>query len=160
MQGAQLFGADFAHAMLQRASRKAEGKRILLLEADALQLPFGEAKFDLVVSAFGFRNLANYQDGLREILRVLSPGGEMGILDFSEPEGLLGQVYGIYFRHVLPRIGRLISGMRGPYSYLPASVQRFPQPPEMLRRMQECGFREVSWIPYSFGIAGLYRGKK
>ena len=92
--------------------------------------------------------------------RLLRPEGEIGILEFSEPRGLLGKGYRIYFRHVLPRIGTLISGVSGAYSYLPASVARFPEPPEMLERMKAAGFRQVSWTPYSFGIAGLFRGKK
>jgi hypothetical protein len=78
---------------------------------------------------------------------------------FSEPGGLLGKLYGFYFRNVLPRIGTLISGVRGPYEYLPASVQKFPAPQEMLARMEAVGFKNVSWTPYTFGIAGLYRGK-
>jgi demethylmenaquinone methyltransferase/2-methoxy-6-polyprenyl-1,4-benzoquinol methylase len=96
---------------------------------------------------------------LREIVRVLKPGGECGILDFGQPDGLLGEAYRIYFRHVLPRIGTVLSGVQGPYSYLPASVERFPPPHEMLDRMQACGFSEAGWTPYTFGIAGLYRGK-
>jgi demethylmenaquinone methyltransferase/2-methoxy-6-polyprenyl-1,4-benzoquinol methylase len=91
---------------------------------------------------------------------VLRPGGEYGILDFGEPRGLIGQVYRIYFKRVLPAVGTLISGVRGPYAYLPRSVERFPSPEEMLERMRRAGFREVSWSPYCFGIAGLYRGKK
>jgi demethylmenaquinone methyltransferase/2-methoxy-6-polyprenyl-1,4-benzoquinol methylase len=130
------------------------------VEADALNLPFPDAQFDLVTAAFGFRNLANYDSGLREIERVLRPGGECGILDFGEPSGLVGKVYRIYFKKVLPRIGTMISGVRGPYAYLPASVERFPAPTQLLERMRAAGFREASWIPYTFGIAGLYRGKK
>src|SRR5205823_2644255 len=117
----QIVGADFVHAMLVRAEPKTASHNIRLIEADALELPVGDSSFDLVTSAFGFRNLANYEAGLREIHRVLLPGGEVGILDFSEPKGLLGRLYRIYFRHVLPRIGALISGVRGPYTYLPAS---------------------------------------
>lgn len=157
---APMVGADFARPMLTLAAKKIEGHGIRLLESDALQLPFADSSFDLVVSAFGFRNLANYRSGLQEILRVLKPGGEVGILDFSEPRGLLGKAYRLYFRQVLPRIGNLISGSSGAYSYLPASVERFPQPPEMLKQMRDCGFSEPSWKPYSFGIAGLFRGKK
>jgi demethylmenaquinone methyltransferase/2-methoxy-6-polyprenyl-1,4-benzoquinol methylase len=156
----QIVGADFVHAMLVRATPKTSAKNIFLLEGDALQLPVGDSTFALVTSAFGFRNLANYNAGLQEIFRVLRPGGEVGILDFSEPKGLLGKIYRLYFRHILPRIGSLISGVRGPYAYLPASVERFPEPEEMLGRMEAAGFSEVSWTPYSFGIAGLFRGKK
>jgi demethylmenaquinone methyltransferase / 2-methoxy-6-polyprenyl-1,4-benzoquinol methylase len=156
----QIMGADFSHAMLERAASKTARTKLRWIEGDALSLPFADGSFDLVTSAFGFRNLANYDAGLREIVRILKPQGECGILDFSEPKGLQGNVYKLYFRHILPRVGALISGVRGPYSYLPASVERFPQPEEMLNRMREAGFEEVSWTPYTFGIAGLYWGKK
>jgi demethylmenaquinone methyltransferase/2-methoxy-6-polyprenyl-1,4-benzoquinol methylase len=155
-----IIGADFSHAMLQRAAKKIVTRNIRLIEADALQLPLPDERFDLVVSAFGFRNLANYDAGLQEILRVLRPEGEVGILDFGEPKGLLGKIYRVYFRRVLPFIGSMISGVRGPYSYLPASVERFPEPEEMLKRMRAAGFRDAVWKPYSFGIAGLFRAKK
>lgn len=158
--GARIVGADFAHPMLQRASAKSDDTGLRWVEADALRTPFAERKFELVTSAFGFRNLANYDRGLREIHRVLAPGGHVGILDFGEPKGILGNIYRLYFRHVLPRVGTLISGVRGPYAYLPASVHRFPEPVEMLARMEQAGFRQVSWTPYSFGIAGLYVGRK
>src|ERR1039457_3690325 len=155
---AQILGADFSHAMLQRASAKGNGTTLRWIEADALRLPFPGQHFDLVTSAFGFRNLADYDAGLREIARVLRPGGQCGILDFGEPGGLMGKCYRIYFKKVLPAIGTLISGVSGPYAYLPASVERFPSPDEMLGRMRQAGFREASWTPYTFGIAGLYRG--
>ena len=155
-----IVGADFSHAMLQLAAHKGEGKGLGLCEADALELPFPAAHFDLVVSAFGFRNLTDYDAGLREIFRVLRESGEVGILDFGQPRGVMGAVYGFYFRRVLPRVGTWISGVRGPYAYLPASVGRFPAPDEMLERMRAAGFSEVSWTPYTFGIAGLYRGEK
>jgi demethylmenaquinone methyltransferase/2-methoxy-6-polyprenyl-1,4-benzoquinol methylase len=130
------------------------------VEADALRLPFPDGHFDLVTSAFGFRNLANYDAGLEEIARVLRPGGECGILDFGEPRGVVGAVYRIYFKSVLPAIGTLVSGVKGPYAYLPASVARFPEPSEMLRRMERAGLREASWKPYTFRVAGLYRAKR
>jgi demethylmenaquinone methyltransferase/2-methoxy-6-polyprenyl-1,4-benzoquinol methylase len=159
-----ILGADFSHAMLQRATAKSEGVRngsmLGWIEADALNLPFPNAHFDLVTSAFGFRNLADYDGGLREIVRVLRPGGECGILDFGEPKGAMGALYRIYFKQVLPRVGTMISGVRGPYAYLPASVERFPPPDEMLARMKRAGFAECTWTPYTFGIAGLFRGKK
>jgi demethylmenaquinone methyltransferase/2-methoxy-6-polyprenyl-1,4-benzoquinol methylase len=171
----QILGADFSHAMLQRASSKSAGNSSdnsttasanaaagmpRWIEADALNLPFPSQHFDLVTSAFGFRNLADYDAGLREIVRILRLGGECGILDFGEPKGMMGQLYRTYFKQVLPRIGTLISGVRGPYAYLPASVERFPEPEEMLARMRKAGFTEASWTPYTFGIAGLYRGRK
>ena len=158
--GVAIYALDFSHQMLQHGLGKYSARKIQPVEADALSLPLSDSSMDLVVSAFGFRNLANYDAGLREILRVLKPQGEAGILDFSEPGGLLGKLYGFYFRKVLPRIGTLISGVRGPYEYLPASVQKFPAPQQMLARMETAGFKDVSWTPYTFGIAGLYRGKK
>jgi demethylmenaquinone methyltransferase/2-methoxy-6-polyprenyl-1,4-benzoquinol methylase len=157
---ARILGADFSHAMLQRASRKAASTPLRWIEADALRLPFPGNHFDLITSAFGFRNLADYDAGLREIMRVLRPDGEFGILDFGEPQGLVGRCYRIYFKRVLPAIGTLISGVKGPYAYLPTSVARFPAPEEMLERIRRAGFRDVSWTPYTLGIAGLYRGKK
>ena len=156
----QILGADFSHAMLQRATAKGKGTSLRWIEADALRLPFPDGHFHLVTSAFGFRNLADYDAGLREIARVLAPGGECGILDFGEPGGLLGRLYRVYFKRVLPAIGTVLSGVRGPYAYLPASVELFPAPEEMLGRMRQAGFREATWTPYTFGIAGLYRGVK
>jgi demethylmenaquinone methyltransferase/2-methoxy-6-polyprenyl-1,4-benzoquinol methylase len=165
--GQQILGADFSHAMLQRARLKAnkssQNTRYPApgwIEADALNLPFPDGHFNLVTAAFGFRNLADYDAGLREIARVLCPGGECGILDFGEPRGPVGRLYRIYFKRILPRVGTLVSGVPGPYVYLPASVERFPEPQEMLARMRHAGLTEVSWTPYTFGIAGLYRGKK
>jgi len=157
---ANILGVDFSHAMLRRAYAKSAGKSLRWIEADALNLPFPDGQFDLITAAFGFRNLADYDGGLREIARLLRPNGECGILDFGEPRGLMGKFYRIYFKHVLPAVGTVISGVKGPYAYLPASVERFPSPQEMLSRMRRAGFREVSWTPYTFGIAGLYRGKK
>ena len=158
--GAKILGVDFSHAMLQRANEKSAGKPLLWAEADALRLPFADEQVDLITAAFGFRNLADYDAGLREMVRLLRPGGECGILDFGEPRGLVGKFYRIYFKHVLPAVGTVISGVKGPYLYLPASVERFPAPEEMLQRMRRAGFREASWTPYTFGIAGLYRGRK
>ncbi len=157
---AQFFGADFSHPMLQRARTKPRGREVFWLEADALTLPFADKSFDLITSAFGFRNLVDYDARLREIFRVLRPGGQTGILDFGEPSGLFGKIYRVYFRNVLPKIGSIISGVKGPYSYLPTSVQRFPPPSEMLDRMRRAGFTDVSWTPYTFGIAGLYRATR
>ena len=163
----QILGADFSHAMLQRALDKSSNKVAHTdqttpgwIEADALNLPFPAEHFDLVTSAFGFRNLADYDAGLREIVRLLRPGAECGILDFGEPAGMMGSLYRFYFKQILPRVGTAISGVRGPYAYLPASVERFPEPEQMRSRMLRAGFSEATWTPYTFGIAGLYRGRK
>ena len=171
-----ILAADFAHNMLARGAKKFGAPRSGVLdpssgssktppyavpiEADALQLPLGPASLDLIVTAFGFRNLANYEAGLREFHRCLKPGAELGILDFSEPGGLIGRLYAFYFRRILPAIGRLICGADGPYSYLPASVGSFPPPAEMLALMRACGYQDCRWQPYTFGIAGLYTARR
>jgi demethylmenaquinone methyltransferase / 2-methoxy-6-polyprenyl-1,4-benzoquinol methylase len=160
-----ILAADFARAMLDRgrqkfAARKPGEPTALALEADALHLPLQSASLDLIVTAFGFRNLANYDAGLREFHRVLKPGGQLGILEFSEPGGLIGKAYALYFRHILPVIGRLICGEDGPYQYLPASVGSFPAPPAMLALLEAAGYTDCAWQPYTFGIAGLYTAKR
>ncbi len=160
-QNAQpVIAADFSHQMLVRGKTKLAGHNAMVVEADALHLPLPDASLDLITTAFGFRNLANYRAGLEEFHRVLKPGGQVGILDFSEPDGVLGKLYAFYFRRILPAIGSRISGVSWAYAYLPASVHRFPPPAEMLALMRETGFTQASWKPYSFGIAGLYRGVK
>ncbi len=161
-QSEAIIAADFAHQMLSRGAQKfrARNANARSVEADALHMPFTSGSFDLIVSAFGFRNLADYQAGLEEIARVLRSGGEVGILDFSEPKGMLGRLYRFYFKHVLPRIGAMLSRHRAAYLYLPSSVEKFPEPPEMIERMRRAGFINATWTPYSFGIAGLYRATK
>ena len=167
--GAQpILAADFARAMLRRGAQKfaaresrgagsaARTSPAIPIEADALHLPLRPASLDLVVTAFGFRNLANYDAGLREFHRVLKPGGHLGILEFSEPDGIVGAAYALYFHKVLPAIGRLICGRNGPYNYLPASVGNFPSPQMMIAIMQSAGYTDCLWQPFTFGIAGLY----
>ncbi len=167
MNSHPVIAADFSHQMLVRGAAKFaafEGgdgsRRAIAIEADALHLPLADSSVDLITSAFGFRNLANYRAGLDEFHRVLRPGGELGILDFSEPGGLLGKLYAFYFRRILPAIGSRVSGVTGPYAYLPNSVHNFPPPAEMREIMAEVGLRDVSWTPYTFGVAGLYRAVK
>jgi demethylmenaquinone methyltransferase / 2-methoxy-6-polyprenyl-1,4-benzoquinol methylase len=155
-----ILAADFSHAMLSRGAEKFQNHNAIAIEADALHLPLADSSLDLITTAFGFRNLANYEAGLREFHRVLRPGGELGILDFSEPGGLIGKLYAFYFRRILPAIGSRLSGVGSAYAYLPSSVHRFPPPGEMLELMRKVGFARASWTPYSFGIAGLYRGVK
>jgi demethylmenaquinone methyltransferase / 2-methoxy-6-polyprenyl-1,4-benzoquinol methylase len=153
-----ILAIDFSHNMIEIARKKLASENAMFVEADALHLPLGDATQDLVVSAFGFRNLADYEAGLREIRRVLKPGGQIGILDFGEPEGLLGKAYRMYFKLVLPQIGAMISGSRSSYAYLPESVERFPKPKVMLAMMAKAGFVEAAWTPYLYGVAGLFRG--
>jgi demethylmenaquinone methyltransferase / 2-methoxy-6-polyprenyl-1,4-benzoquinol methylase len=166
-----VLAADFARGMLRRGAAKFGGPAAreldsgskkpavpyaVAIEADALNLPLLADSLDLIVTAFGFRNLVNYEAGLKEFRRVLKPGGRLGILEFSEPEGLAGKAYALYFRHMLPAIGRMIYGKEGPYNYLPTSVGKFPSPAEMLQLMRSVGCEECAWQPYTFGIAGLY----
>jgi demethylmenaquinone methyltransferase/2-methoxy-6-polyprenyl-1,4-benzoquinol methylase len=166
---ARIVGADFAHTMLVRAKEKsaalvagASGNSAMalsLFEADAMRLPFAEASFDLVTTAFGFRNLSNYEAGLREIQRVLKPGGTVAILEFAEPpNGLLGGLYRWYFSKVLPKIGGLISGESAAYSYLPKSVARFFHPPELASLMAAVGYRSVDYHVWSLGTVALHTG--
>jgi demethylmenaquinone methyltransferase / 2-methoxy-6-polyprenyl-1,4-benzoquinol methylase len=157
---APVLAVDFSHQMLMRGAAKFAKHGAIAVEADALHLPIADGTLQLLTTAFGFRNLANYEAGLREFHRVLAPKGELGILDFSEPGGILGKLYAFYFRRILPRIGRLLSGAGSAYAYLPASVGRFPAPREMLATLESVGFRDVRWTPFTFGIAGLYTARK
>jgi demethylmenaquinone methyltransferase/2-methoxy-6-polyprenyl-1,4-benzoquinol methylase len=159
-QAAPVLAIDFSHQMLLRGAAKFAKHGAIPIEADALHLPIADDTLQLLTAAFGFRNLANYEAGLREFYRALAPGGELGILDFSEPGGVIGKLYAFYFRRILPRIGRLFSGASSAYTYLPASVGRFPAPREMLRTLEQLGFCDVCWTPYTFGIAGLYTARK
>jgi demethylmenaquinone methyltransferase / 2-methoxy-6-polyprenyl-1,4-benzoquinol methylase len=149
--------------MLVRARAKsAKSQRVPtspmpFFEADALRLPFADRSFDLITTAFGFRNLANYEAGLCEMQRILKPGGTVAILEFTEPpEGFLGNVYRWYFRSVLPRIGGFISGDSAAYTYLPKSVSRFFRPPELATLMAAVGFNSVDFKVWTFGTVALH----
>lgn len=159
---APVFCSDFSHTMLTQAQKKLAERscKPLLCEADALQLPFADDSFDVLVCSFGFRNLANYRAGLREIRRVLRPGGEAGILEFSEPQGLLRPFYSFYFHHILPRVGAWVSGAHDPYTYLPGSVDRFPSPAALQDWLRETPFRNVEARKLTGGVAMIYRGTK
>ena len=160
---ATVVGADFVEPMLTRARMKARdaGYSAQFIAGDALHLPFADASFDLVTCAFGFRNLANYEHGLHEIARVLRPGGSVGILEFSEPEsGFLASVFRFYFRRVLPRIGGLVSGSSEAYSYLPASVGKFPSASDLATMMGQCGFVGASCIAWNFGSVLLHCARR
>jgi len=157
---APILAVDFSHNMLARGAKKFAPHNIVPVEGDALHLPLADSSVDLVTSAFGFRNLANYEEGLAELYRVLKPGGQIGILDCNQPSGVVGALYSLYFKKILPWLGGMISGERGAYSYLPASVERFPRPPRMKQLITEAGFEGAAWTGYTFGTAGLYRGRK
>jgi demethylmenaquinone methyltransferase/2-methoxy-6-polyprenyl-1,4-benzoquinol methylase len=163
-RGAQFVGADFAHPMLVRAREKAgiTGRDAVdFLEADALRLPFAADSFDLVTTAFGFRNLANYAAGLAEVRRILRPGGSLAILEFAEPEGaLFGTLFRFYFHRVLPKIGGLISSNSQAYGYLPNSVARFPKPAALAELMRQAGFTEVSFEQWTSGIVALHTARR
>jgi len=165
-----VFGSDFAHPMLVRAveksrapaaARDARAQEIAWFEADALNLPVAPASFDLITLAFGFRNLTNYEGGLREFLRLLRPGGELGILECSEPRGaLFGPLYRLYFRGIVPLVGGAISGSGAAYSYLPASVEKFPAPDALARMMGDAGFVNVGYQLWSGGAVALHSAKR
>jgi len=157
---APMLAIDFSHNMLSRGAQKFAPHNIVPIQGDALRLPLADSSIDLVTLAFGFRNLANYEAGLAELLRVLKPGGQIGILEFNQPEGLIGAIYLIYFTKLLPALGGLVSGERGAYGYLPESVARFPRPPRMKQMIAAAGFHDARWTGYTFGTAGLYRGVK
>ncbi len=155
---APIVAVDFSHKMLAIGANKFD-VNVLPVEADALHLPLGEGSSDLISSAFGFRNLASYEDGLMEIFRVLRPGGQLAILECNQPEGLIGRLYNLYFKHLLPRLGALLSNSAA-YRYLPASVERFPRPPRMIELLHQAGFQNPTWTGYTFGVVGLYLATK
>ncbi|MBV9613670.1 MAG: bifunctional demethylmenaquinone methyltransferase/2-methoxy-6-polyprenyl-1,4-benzoquinol methylase UbiE [Acidobacteriaceae bacterium] len=158
-----VIGADFCHPMLISAQEKAaqRGIRASLVEADALGLPLADGALDAIAISFGFRNLANYTAGLRELHRVLKAGGLLAILEFSHPRRLfMKAVYGLYSRVLLPLAGGAISGSREAYSYLPDSIRKFPAPEELRRMMEAGGFMQTSYELLTGGIAALHIGLK
>lgn len=161
----QVVGVDISENMLAVAREKARDKgleeQLEFLYGDSEQLTFPDENFDAVTVAFGVRNFEHLERGLREMCRVLRPGGRVVILEFSTPDRFpMKQLYRFYFKHILPRVGGLVSGDRGAYEYLPASVFAFPQGDRFLDIMRACGFRDVRRRPLTFGIATLYIGEK
>lgn len=154
---AEVLATDFCPEMLAHAS--ARGVRQTQV-ADAMQLPFEDGRFDLVTVAFGLRNMARWEGGLREMKRVLAPGGHLLVLDFSLPTGVLRKPYAFYLNKVLPRVAGMITGQRHAYEYLAGSIERFPSGEEMRALWKDCGFTETRWLPLTGGIASIYTGKK
>ena len=162
---ARIVGADFSHAMLKLGREKLAGRRlesrVQVLEADALRLPFPANTFDGLAVAFGLRNLESWPDGLGEIWRVLKPQGRIVVLEFSRPaHPVFNRIFQFYFRRILPKIGKGISGHRCAYRYLRDSVKEFPDQIRLCQLLTESGFTEVSFRNLSGGIAALHWGIK
>ena len=158
-----VLGSDFCHPMLVEANRKiaARGFRSPLFEADALALPLPDRSLDLITVAFGFRNLANYQKGLAELLRVLKPGGVAAILEFSQPSNpAFRALYRFFSTRVLPNVGGMISGSRDAYAYLPESIRKFPGADQLAREMSSAGFSRVEFERMTGGAVALHLGYK
>lgn len=161
--GRSLLASDFCHPMLVEARRKIgrQGFRTPVFEADALSLPLADASLDLITVAFGFRNLANYESGLQEMLRVLKPGGVAAILEFSQPTNrAFRALYGFFSTSVLPRIGGLVSGSTEAYSYLPESIRKFPGAEQLAENMRGAGFSRVDFECMTGGAVALHLGRK
>jgi demethylmenaquinone methyltransferase / 2-methoxy-6-polyprenyl-1,4-benzoquinol methylase len=162
-RGRAIFGADFCHPMLTEARRKTAAGRFssTVFEADGLVLPLLSDSLDLITVAFGFRNFANYNSGLQEMLRVLKPGGVAAILEFSQPRNrAFGSVYNWFSTVLLPRIGGLVSGSRQAYSYLPQSIRKFPNAETLAAQMMSAGFMRVEYDLLTFGTVALHLGWK
>jgi demethylmenaquinone methyltransferase / 2-methoxy-6-polyprenyl-1,4-benzoquinol methylase len=153
--GGVVTGLDFSEPMLERARAKAP--EVEWVSADALALPFAGGSFDAVTIGFGLRNLANAERGLEEMRRVLRPGGRVAILEITRPRGLLSPFYRFWFDGVIPLAGKLLPGGSA-YSYLPASVRRFPDPQGLAKLMDEAGFEEIRWRLFAGGIVALHTG--
>ena len=155
-------GVDLEEPHLARAAERcaAFGARVRFQRGDALALPFADASFDLVTCRHLVQAVPDAKRVLAEIRRVLRPGGRLVILEFSSPRGLMGVLYRAYSRLVLPRVGGWISGDRGAYAYLPASVARFPSPPEFGAALVQAGFFGVRWRPLTGGIAHVFEGER
>ncbi|HXV77439.1 MAG TPA: bifunctional demethylmenaquinone methyltransferase/2-methoxy-6-polyprenyl-1,4-benzoquinol methylase UbiE [Candidatus Polarisedimenticolaceae bacterium] len=156
---------DFSHEMLRRAEvkfrRRRPGSKCVTLEADGLRLPFPDERFGAVTVAFGVRNFDDRVRALREIGRVLRPGGRLVVLEFSRPAGpWLGPVYRLYLKRVLPRLGGGIAGASGPYRYLAQTIAAFPDPPELAGRIRDAGFAACGWTTLSGGIVAVHTAIK
>ena len=161
----KIYGIDIADGMLEIGRKKILAKNadatIELLHGDSENIPFEENKFDAVTVAFGVRNFENLKRGLSEILRVLKPGGIVVILEFSKPTSFpFKQIYNFYFKFILPRIGSMVSHDKAAYTYLPKSVDAFPDGEEFLGILHDVGFNNTQCSSLTFGISSIYIGTK
>lgn len=162
-RGSSVLGSDFCHPMLVEANIKIAARkfRTPLFEADALSLPLADGSLDLITVAFGFRNLANYERGMKEMLRVLKPGGVAAVLEFSQPTNkAFGALYGFFSTKVLPWVGGMVSGSSDAYSYLPESIGRFPGADDLAAQMKRAGFAAVEFERMTGGAVALHLARK
>jgi demethylmenaquinone methyltransferase/2-methoxy-6-polyprenyl-1,4-benzoquinol methylase len=161
----KVIGVDISEGMLAVGREKLLKKKlshvIELKTGDSENLEFEANQFDAVIAAFGVRNFENLEKGLSEMHRVLKPDGQVVILEFSKPKAFpFKQGYNFYFKHVLPVFGKLISKDRAAYTYLPESVQAFPDGPDFTTILTQVGFKSTAWHPLTFGISSIYVGTK
>jgi demethylmenaquinone methyltransferase/2-methoxy-6-polyprenyl-1,4-benzoquinol methylase len=155
-RGAEVVGLDFSAEMLERARRK--DAAIDWVQGDALALPFEAASFDAATVGFGIRNVADLEAGLRELRRVLRVGGRLGILEITTPRGVLAPFYKVWFDRIVPRLGKVLPGGDA-YTYLPASVRRFPGPDELRALLERTGYTNVRYQLFAGGIVALHVGE-
>jgi demethylmenaquinone methyltransferase/2-methoxy-6-polyprenyl-1,4-benzoquinol methylase len=165
LKAAKVTGADISEGMLklgrEKVAKRGLADRISLVQADSEQLPFADGAFDAVTVAFGVRNFEHLDRGVRDMVRVLRPGGRLFVLEFSKPsKAPFKQLFRFYFHRVMPGVGKVISKDSAAYTYLPKSVDAFPEGPAFEQVMREAGLSEVRAIPLTGGIATLYRGRK
>jgi len=156
-----VIAADFAEAMLRAGAAKVGAAAVRPVVADALQLPLGDASVDGAMVAFGVRNFADIDAGLRELVRVLKPGARLVVLDCSAPpSAAVRGVYQVYFRRLLPLVGRMVSGHRTAYRYLPESVAHFPAAPALAACMEQAGLSDVRYERLTFGVTAVHWGER
>jgi len=159
----KVVGIDFCRPMLAIAQSKVDARNVKIpfIEGDALSLPFDDGSFALVTISFGLRNLSSVEQGVKELFRVLKPGGRLAVLEFSKPAvPVMSTIFRLYFSRVLPFLGGLISGSRSAYQYLPDSVRCFPDQKQLAALMSDAGFTEVSFENLTGGIAALHFGTR
>jgi demethylmenaquinone methyltransferase/2-methoxy-6-polyprenyl-1,4-benzoquinol methylase len=154
--GASVVGLDFSERMLERARRK--DASVEWVQGDLLELPFADASFDAATVGFGVRNVDDLERALVELRRVLRPGGRVGVLEITQPRGALRPFYRLWFDRIVPLLGRLVPGGSA-YTYLPASVRRFPGPDQLVRLLEQAGFGDVGYRTFAAGVVALHTGE-